>query len=330
MIAQDNRQGTGLIAFVAGVLASVMLLSVLAACGSGSGAGEPGAEGADEPPEPAAAEATFDPAEGVQIIIEAEPNEPGADDPRDVWMGEEAWNKALAFREEYIAMNPEPQNVQILQGMTGEEIWIYMEEHVSGAMGVSCQYCHDITNYSADPYPEKVSSRLMLTLVNDINGEFITRLPDWQGNYVGCATCHNFQPTDMADYSAAFAAMSDEEAAAHTLEGRAIDTQAIDPDAAYVMHHPKTPENLELVLWMEDNWQRFMMPRMAIQDESARQDERQKYVAYDGTYYGAPDCYTCHQGNRVPPAVFNRADLAELPDEGMTVLPPMLRGTDSE
>jgi photosynthetic reaction center cytochrome c subunit len=320
MIVQGNRQGTGPVVFAVGVLASVILLSVLGACGSGAGTGGGTAE---------QAAASFDTAEGVQAIMEAAPNEPAPDDPRDPWLGEEAWELALSYREEYIELNPEPENALILDGMTGEEMWDYME-HLSGALGVSCQYCHDINSYAADPYPQKVSTRLMMTMVNDINRDYITTLPDWQGNYVGCVTCHHFQPADMLDYSAAFATMSEEERQEHMLDGFAVDTQAIDSDAAYVMEHPKTPENVDMVIWMEENWQRFMLPRMDIQPDNARQDDRQKYMTFDGLYYSVPDCYTCHQGQRVPPAAFNQADLAELPDDGMTVLPPMLRGTDTE
>jgi photosynthetic reaction center cytochrome c subunit len=45
----------------------------------------------------------------------------------------------------------------------------------------------------------------MLRLVNDVNSEFIVGLPNWRGNYVQCATCHNNQPNNMEGFGAQFA-----------------------------------------------------------------------------------------------------------------------------
>jgi photosynthetic reaction center cytochrome c subunit len=77
-------------------------------------------------------------------------------------------------------------------------------QRVSAAMGVSCQYCHDINNYSADSYSQKVSARLMFILVQDLNSQYMVNLPNWRGNYVQCDTCHNLEPINLPSVSDQF------------------------------------------------------------------------------------------------------------------------------
>ncbi len=137
------------------------------------------------------------------VILTAERNTPPEGDTRDPWLGEQAWTEGVQAGQEYISDFPEPQNAIVLTDMTTAEIWTYMQQHVSGAMGVSCQYCHDINNFSVD-LPQKISARLMMTMVNDINAQFITNLPNWRGYYVQCATCHNTEPIDMPSVSPRF------------------------------------------------------------------------------------------------------------------------------
>ncbi|MCG8352878.1 MAG: photosynthetic reaction center cytochrome c subunit [Chloroflexales bacterium] len=141
------------------------------------------------------AAAPYDPTSGIRLITNAEPNTPT--DGRQPWLGTEAWTAGVQVGQEYIAQFPEPQNVEVLTGMSTAQIWGYMQQNVSGALGVGCQYCHDINNFAADTYPQKAAARNMLRLVNDLNAQFIVNLPNWRGNYVQCATCHNGQPINM-------------------------------------------------------------------------------------------------------------------------------------
>jgi photosynthetic reaction center cytochrome c subunit len=142
-----------------------------------------------------AAAAPYDPTSGIRLITNAEPNQPT--DGRQPWLGTEAWATGVQAGQEYIAQFPEPQNVQVLTGMSTSQIWGYMQQHVSSALGVGCQYCHDINNFAADTYPQKAAARNMLRLVNDLNAQFVVNLPNWRGNYVRCATCHNGQAVNM-------------------------------------------------------------------------------------------------------------------------------------
>jgi photosynthetic reaction center cytochrome c subunit len=156
--------------------------------------------------------ALYDPTDGILRITQATPAQINeieqhiqeAGDPREVWLGNEAWEAGIQLGQEYINQYPQPQNVQVLTGMNTEQIWNYMQYQISGAMGVSCQYCHDINNYAADPYPEKISARLMIILLQDLNSQYMVNLPNWRGNYVRCATCHNGEPLGMASVSEEF------------------------------------------------------------------------------------------------------------------------------
>ncbi|NJK81088.1 MAG: photosynthetic reaction center cytochrome c subunit [Chloroflexaceae bacterium] len=149
----------------------------------------------------AVANAPYNNSDGVLAITATEPNTP--EDGREPWLGAEAWQAGIQAGQEYISEFPEPQNVQVLQGMNTSQIWNYMIQ-ISGALGVGCQYCHDINNFAADPYPAKISGRLMLLLVRDLNTQYITNIPNWRGNYVRCDTCHLNQALGVPTVSEQF------------------------------------------------------------------------------------------------------------------------------
>jgi hypothetical protein len=284
--------------------------------------------GSDSGSETAAA--TYDASEGVQFIVNAEPNDVPEGDPREPWLGEQAWIVAVQAGQEYISEHPEPQNVQVLTGMTTAEIWIYMQQHVSGALGVSCQYCHDINNYAADPYPEKITSRLMMRLVQDINGNYLSQAPAWGGRYTQCATCHTMQPQDMLAFSKENAYLSVDPTTGQSLQTWVIDTYAIAPSNDFVVQHPNTGIMLAMVHSMEENWPSYALPpREPITGPFPRND-RQYYQEYNDTIYSVPNCYTCHRGNQIPAAAISRYELEAMDDAGQTVLPFVLRGLSPE
>ncbi len=125
-------------------------------------------------------------------------------DVRPVWLGETAWTEGIQAGQEYIAEFPQPQNVQVLTGMNNQQIWAYMQNHVSGAMGVGCQYCHDLNNFASYTYPQKTSGLRMLQMMQQLNSQYIVNLPNWRGNYVQCATCHLGEAVNMPTVSEQF------------------------------------------------------------------------------------------------------------------------------
>lgn len=292
------------------VTIGLLVLFSLSACGG---------EAAEAPalPTPSA----YSTSDGVRAIAQAEPNAPT--DGRQPWLGADAWIAAVQAGQAYVGANPQPQNVQILSGMSTAAVWSYMVQHVSGPLGVSCQYCHDISNFAADPYPQKISARLMLRLVRDLNGQFLSQTPDWKGNYVQCVTCHQGQPIGMLGYSERNAVEARE--GDQTLQPWVVDTFAVHPDQQFVLQHPTTGKMLEMVNWMQDKWPGYVLPRLEPIEEPLPANDRRNYVNYDGTIYNVPNCYTCHQGNQIPTGDVTRATLDAMRDKGANVLPFVLR-----
>jgi photosynthetic reaction center cytochrome c subunit len=157
------------------------------------------ATGPDRKAAAQAALAPYNPSDNIRAIMQAPLNDPKAADPADTraaWMGEVAYPAGVQAGQDYVAQFPQPKNIVVLKGMTTAQIWAYMQQHVSAALGVGCQYCHNIADFSMD-IPQKTSARLMMVLVNQLNKQFITNLPYWRGNYVDCATCHNGKPVNL-------------------------------------------------------------------------------------------------------------------------------------
>lgn len=300
-----------------GVPAVLLVLLVLSACAMG------GDEAASSDPAAPVVE-TFSTSAGVNRIATSEPNVVPEGDARDPWMGADAWVTAVQKGQEYIAEHPEPQNVQVLKGMTTAEVWSYMVQHVSGSLGVSCQYCHDINNYAADPYPQKISARLMMLMVNELNGQFVSQVPAWGGRYVTCATCHNGEPQGMLAYSEQNGVVP-QNASGAQLETFKIDTYAVAPDYNAISTHPNTGKMLEMVNYLDANWSRFVLPRTEPIPEMVF-DDRRNYLDFDGTIYAGVGCYTCHQGVQVPTGAVSKYEMLNLPDQGYIQMPPRTRG----
>jgi photosynthetic reaction center cytochrome c subunit len=149
-----------------------------------------------------AARGRWSPSDGQNAITAAQPNTPT--DGREPWLGNEAWFSGVQAGQAWVQANPNTVNVQVLTGMSSAQIWLYMQQYVSGGLGVGCQYCHNINNFASDEVPQKAAARSMLYLVSDVNAQFIVNLPNWKGNYVQCATCHNNQPNNLEAFGEQF------------------------------------------------------------------------------------------------------------------------------
>lgn len=149
-----------------------------------------------------AAAAPYSPDSGVKTITQSQPNTPP--EGREAWLGNDAWFKGVQAGQDWVSKNPNTLNVQVLVGMNSAQVWSYMQQYVSGALGVSCQYCHNLANFASDEYYQKVSARSMMRMVSGINTQYIANLPNWKGNYVQCATCHQGQPLNMPAVNSQF------------------------------------------------------------------------------------------------------------------------------
>lgn len=116
---------------------------------------------------------------------------------------------------------PAPTNLKVLpKTMTGDQVHELMHQW-EGQLGTECTTCHaaDPTkkrpngkpalNFADDSKPEKSSARLMYTMEEQINSQYISKVKKGEAK-VTCATCHRghldpppFTPPPDHDHHAA-------------------------------------------------------------------------------------------------------------------------------
>jgi len=83
---------------------------------------------------------------------------------------------------------PAPTNLKVLKVSSGQEVGQIMRTFTVG-LGVQCIYCHVQGNYASDDNPKKDIARHMITMTQQVNGNFS------EGKLrVSCYTCHRGEP----------------------------------------------------------------------------------------------------------------------------------------
>ena len=78
-----------------------------------------------------------------------------------------------------------PKNLKILdKKLSRDDVKKYMKEKVTKAMGVQCDFCHNLDDMSLDT-PKKKRAREMMQMVKDVNKKVFAGK-----ELVGCVTCH--------------------------------------------------------------------------------------------------------------------------------------------
>jgi hypothetical protein len=96
---------------------------------------------------------------------------------------------------------PAPTNLKVLpKTLTGEQVHEIMHGW-EAALGTECSTCHAADpkrigpngkpglDFADDSKPKKAMARLMVTMVDQINSQYISKLED-ESKPVTCATCH--------------------------------------------------------------------------------------------------------------------------------------------
>jgi len=91
---------------------------------------------------------------------------------------------------------PAPKNLQVLKVPPTNLLAAMNSYRV--ALGVPCTYCHVAGDFASDEVPFKATARMMITMVQDINGKF----PDGQ-EHVTCYTCHRGANKPLTEPAAA-------------------------------------------------------------------------------------------------------------------------------
>jgi len=100
--------------------------------------------------------------------------------------------KSIAGREQ----EPAEQvfkNVQVLKGITAEQLVHKMDKEYGEALSWNCTNCHRFApqgNFASDTSMDKKRARFMQQMVNDINDVELPKLYKRDPPTVTCATCH--------------------------------------------------------------------------------------------------------------------------------------------
>jgi hypothetical protein len=81
-----------------------------------------------------------------------------------------------------------PTNLKVLKVTSGPEVGQIMRTFTVG-LGVQCVYCHVQGNFASDENPKKDVARHMITMTQQINGNF-----PGEKMVVSCYTCHRGEP----------------------------------------------------------------------------------------------------------------------------------------
>jgi photosynthetic reaction center cytochrome c subunit len=111
--------------------------------------------------------------------------------------------EAVAAYTKWVQENPNTKNVKVLSKYLGAEydktanVFGYMSAYFVPGVGVSCEYCHNLADFSSDEKNEKVIARNMLVMTMETQNRWIGALPKPAGqpaHVLVCATCHAGQP----------------------------------------------------------------------------------------------------------------------------------------
>jgi hypothetical protein len=114
------------------------------------------------------------------------------------------WSAPLARAQQRGQELPPLENIQILKGMTPQQVRAEMNK-IRDSLGVRCRHCHvvganDVTNYIPDDKPEKAMARKMMLMVRALNEQEPFKSSNRK---VDCFTCHRASakiPTEIPPF----------------------------------------------------------------------------------------------------------------------------------
>jgi|YelNatPaOPRAMG01_1025707.scaffolds.fasta_scaffold00070_76 Photosynthetic reaction centre cytochrome C subunit. len=84
------------------------------------------------------------------------------------------------------------KNLQVIHGIHSKDQLLNVMRGFTEALGVKCEFCHDLQDFPSDAKPQKRVARIMIKMVDNINSNFLN---DPQKEKVSCFTCHRGQET---------------------------------------------------------------------------------------------------------------------------------------
>ena len=96
------------------------------------------------------------------------------------------------------------KNVQVLKGITAEQLVNKMDKEYSTPLSWNCTNCHRLANqgnWASDTSADKKRARFMQQMENDINANELPKLYPRDTPKVSCATCHRgYNEPPSAEY----------------------------------------------------------------------------------------------------------------------------------
>lgn len=121
------------------------------------------------------------------------PSAPQAQAPFDEAQALRDLQKQIAGRENEPAEKVF-QNIQVLKGVPAGRIPLLMERGFSDSLGVTCTFCHNPADFSADPNHHKPIARQMWRMTQEINNRLLPAVTELEEKaQVNCTTCHRGQ-----------------------------------------------------------------------------------------------------------------------------------------
>ena len=84
------------------------------------------------------------------------------------------------------AQKSDLKNVKVLPYKTKRELVKFMKSVVAPELGVKCNFCHNMTDYSSDEKDHKKVARKMMTMVNTAN----KTMNELNFHEISCWVCH--------------------------------------------------------------------------------------------------------------------------------------------
>lgn len=107
--------------------------------------------------------------------------------------------EALQAYNAWQQQNPQTVNVQVLTQYLGPEynstakVFEYMSKYFTPGVGQSCEYCHNLQDFSAYDKPTKETAKAMLIMQFELQNKWINTIPRPEGQplyQLKCSTCH--------------------------------------------------------------------------------------------------------------------------------------------
>ena len=107
--------------------------------------------------------------------------------------------EALAAYNKWVAANPKTLKAHVLKDYLGDKyadtaaVFGFMSAYVVPGVGQSCEYCHNLENFSLYEKPTKLTAEAMLVMTFELQKKWVNTIPRPEGQKVYnimCASCH--------------------------------------------------------------------------------------------------------------------------------------------